>query len=204
MNIQLEKYSLSPINQIVINERLLRAGELKKKVESTRNVFNEYVDVGKLVCSTFENLSQTFLSATDSDQSLKPIVNLLESFKTNMGYHYSFVQDKVIKPLSNFIEQIEKTEEQGVEAARQNDAYSKLLDSYATIHSKKKASKESMDKENKMLMQNWLAIQSNFKLIRSLDLVERKEKIEITSSVCIFFSNMIFFSSQILIYIYIL
>ncbi|OHT06953.1 hypothetical protein TRFO_24920 [Tritrichomonas foetus] len=185
MNTQLEEYNLSPINEAILQERLLHVSELHHNIEATKQVFQQYIQLGNQMCKNIQDLAHTFESCTGGDSSLKPIVTLLNVFQNAMTSHYRQVEDKVISPLTKFVNtEIKKAESDGNEATKQYDDFSKILDGYVSVPSKKRTEKSFEGKENQLLFQNWMAINKNFTFVRSLDLVERKKTIEITAAVC--------------------
>lgn len=190
METTIDAYNLSPINQEILTQRLRQTDDLKKNIENTRQFFCEYIDLGKKMCASIFKLINCFDSSVGCDISLKSILKLLSGYTKAYVKHYNDIETLVISQIDKYLHnEIETAIQNGKQATHETKALSKLLDQYVSIPIKKRnqnGGAEFAEKETKLIGQNWVAIRTNFKFARSLDLIERKRILELTSAVCTF------------------
>ncbi|KAK8845774.1 hypothetical protein M9Y10_020693 [Tritrichomonas musculus] len=188
MQKQIDEYKLSPKNELILQDRMHQVDELERNIEETRQVFAKYIESGNEMCQNVNKLVKNFENLIGPDKSLSPVINILTKFATLMTDHYKLVQESIIDKIDMFTNSdIRQAEEDGKAANKEYSSYSKLLDSYVSVPTKKRSqNNEFHDLQAKLLAQNWMAIKSNFSFSRSLGLIERKRVLEMTSYVCFF------------------
>lgn len=192
----MEFLNLSPRHIKNLTDHLDDVVILKQHILDTIDTFNKYAEAGQTLCSCMEKLSNSFQCYREfqNDPTLQTISSLLNSIKDTLFHHYSRIDLHIVQPLDKFVNtDIKQAEEYGKVREHSIENYNKCLENFVSF----KKSKSSKDPTNlqaekmeiNLMMAHGDAVQSDFNLHRSLELVERKKLIEITATVCIFISQ---------------
>lgn len=192
MQAQIDEYKLSPKNELILQDRIHQVDELEKNISETRQIFSKYIENGNETCQSILKLVKNFESLIGFDKSLSPIILTLSKLSNVLTEHYKYVEESIINQIDKFTNNdLKEAKNDGKAANKEYSSFSKLLDSYVSIPTKKRSQNaEFNDLQAKLLAQNWTAIKSNFSFSRSLGLIERKRVLEMTSQVCNFLNRI--------------
>lgn len=188
MNENIEFLRISPIYAAKLQKSTENVMKLREHIKQTKQVFEQYAQIGSNLCECMENLAYSFkeLSDFENDTTMISIHDLLLKFKSTMKEHYNQVKQQIIKHLDDFMNKdIEEAVVRNSKASHEFDNLNKAMDNYVLQKSKKKKlQNDSQEKIMKLIALYWDTGKSIFELNRQLELVERKKLIEITASVC--------------------
>lgn len=193
MNENIDFLRVSPIFTSKLQKSAENVLKLREHIRQTRQVFDQYAQIGGNLCQCMEVLAGSFkeLSEFENDSTMVSIHDLLLKFVVTMKEHYKQVKLQIITHLDDFMtNDIGEAETKNAKVSHEFDILNKALDNYDIQKTKKKkAQNDSQEKIMKLIAMYWDAGKSVFELNQQLELVERKKLIEITASVCFHIKN---------------
>lgn len=182
---------LSPTHIEEHQARLNAILRLKENILGTIKTVQQYAEAGSQLVICMQRLAESFRAYNEfqSDPTIRSISDLLLSFGTILGDHYTQVEDHVVQPLRSFMKNdIQKAEDAGKAAIHDIEIYLKALDACAAMN-KKKVKPTDFDKQGReveLMKRHQTAVSSDFMYERALSLVERKKLVDVTAVFLVF------------------